>query len=72
MSFAMEGLRTLVVAEKELTEEEYSSWQAMRKAAEEDLDNQDRLLAEAASFIERDMTFVGVTAIEDKLQEVIN
>jgi magnesium-transporting ATPase (P-type) len=68
-SFAMEGLRTLVVGEKELTEAQYAEWQSMRKAAEEDLENQDRLLSEAASFIERDMSFVGVTAIEDKLQE---
>jgi len=129
----------LVVAEKELTEAEYAEWQAARKTAEEDLENQvrlplicslaahvllpfcplcrltvrsthrwrtlcssfaqsfspsllfgtrivftvcsslahlfvalwhqDRLLAEAAASIERGMSFVGVTAIEDKLQE---
>eukprot|EP01049_Picozoa_sp_SAG25_P022623 SAG25_NODE_9134_length_386_cov_0.888502_1_plen_102_part_01 len=68
-SFAMEGLRTLVVAEKEITEEQYAMWRKMRQEAEQDLENQARRLDEAAAFIERGMTFVGVTAIEDKLQE---
>eukprot|EP01048_Picozoa_sp_COSAG05_P005597 COSAG05_NODE_336_length_11205_cov_4.160544_7_plen_381_part_00 len=68
-SFAVEGLRTLVVARKELSEADYAEWQFMRTVAQDDLENQDRLLDAAAAFIERDMNFVGVTAIEDKLQE---
>jgi magnesium-transporting ATPase (P-type) len=67
-SFAMEGLRTLVVAQKELSEEQYTEWLGMRKAAEADIENQDRLIDEAAALVENNMHFVGITAIEDKLQ----
>ncbi|KAJ0411751.1 hypothetical protein ATCC90586_006710 [Pythium insidiosum] len=67
--FASEGLRTLVLARKELTEREYLDWDAAYQRAVTSLTNREELLADVAETIERDMTVVGATAIEDKLQE---
>ncbi|GLE03014.1 hypothetical protein PINS_up011893 [Pythium insidiosum] len=67
--FASEGLRTLVLARKELSEREYLDWDAAYQRAVTSLTNREELLADVAEAIERDMTVVGATAIEDKLQE---
>ncbi|TMW63493.1 hypothetical protein Poli38472_002434 [Pythium oligandrum] len=67
--FASEGLRTLVLAKKELSEAEYNEWNASYQAAVTSLTNRDDMLAEVAEALEQDMSIVGATAIEDKLQE---
>ncbi|KAF1775700.1 P-type ATPase, N-terminal [Phytophthora cactorum] len=67
--FASEGLRTLVICSKELTEEEYLAWDVKYQEAVTSLTNRDELLEEVAELIETDMKIVGATAIEDKLQK---
>ncbi|DAZ95288.1 TPA: hypothetical protein N0F65_007778 [Lagenidium giganteum] len=67
--FASEGLRTLVLSSKELTEQEYMEWDAQYQEAVTSLANRDQKLADVAEMIETDMHIVGATAIEDKLQE---
>ena len=71
-AFAREGLRTLVLAQRQLTEKESDAfrkqWRAAETAAGAGVDRK-ALMAEAAATVERDLQIVGATAIEDKLQE---
>mmetsp|Transcript_3683 Transcript_3683/g.9267 ORF Transcript_3683/g.9267 Transcript_3683/m.9267 type:complete len:1125 (-) Transcript_3683:205-3579(-) len=67
-TYATEGLRTLVLAKRELTEEQWSEWNAEHKAATTALEDREGALEAAAELIEKDMIIVGATAIEDKLQ----
>ena len=66
--FAKEGLRTLVLGMRILTENECDEWLAEYKAASISLHDRSGLLTAAAKNIERDLHIVGATAIEDKLQ----
>jgi phospholipid-translocating ATPase len=68
-SYGKEGLRTLVMGKKTLDEEEYQEWVAEHSIAENSLHQRDRLLFESYNKIEWDMTLLGATGIEDKLQE---
>lgn len=67
--FAIEGLRTLCIAEKELTEEVYREWRKEHDLAATALENREERLEEVADKIERDLTLIGGTAIEDRLQD---
>lgn len=67
--FAVAGLRTLVVARKEIKESFFLDWKQQYDDAKNDIKNRDQKLAEAAAILEQDMDFVGITAIEDKLQD---
>lgn len=67
--FASEGLRTLVLSSKELSEDEYFAWDSKYQYAVTSLVNRDGMLADVAEVLEKDMKVVGATAIEDKLQE---
>jgi magnesium-transporting ATPase (P-type) len=66
--FAKEGLRTLVLGIRILSEEQCTEWLALYKAASVSLKNRKELLTEAAIRIETGLHIVGATAIEDKLQ----
>ena len=68
-SYAKDGLRTLVMAKKTLEEDEYQEWAAEHSVAENSLHQRDRLLFESYNKMEWDMTLLGATGIEDKLQE---
>ena len=67
-SFASAGLRTLVFARKELNEKEFSDFQKAWSAAEMAITGRAQLMRDAASMIEKDLTVIGASAIEDKLQ----
>lgn len=68
--FAREGLRTLVLAHRDLTQREYDQWAPKWHEAETSTtQNRAELQAEAAQAIEKNLKLVGATAIEDKLQE---
>ena len=67
--FAKEGLRTLMIASKEISNEEYQQWNHVYQKALVSLTNREELLEQAARMIEKDMELVGATAIEDKLQD---
>lgn len=68
-AFSSEGLRTLVLGVRELSEAEYSAFAEQWALAERATSDRDRLQAEAALLVEKHLTIVGATAIEDKLQE---
>lgn len=67
--YASDGLRTLCLAMRDISEEEYSEWSKLYNSAATTLDNRTDKLDEAAELIERDLFLLGATAIEDKLQE---
>lgn len=63
------GLRTLAVAFRELEENEYAQWQNSWTAAKQEMSESSfETLNRLADEFERDLTLVGATAIEDKLQ----
>uniref|UniRef100_A0A8C0C175 Phospholipid-transporting ATPase n=1 Tax=Buteo japonicus TaxID=224669 RepID=A0A8C0C175_9AVES len=66
---AVEGLRTLCVAYKKLTAEEYSNAQKLLQNAKLALQDREKKLAEVYEKIERDFILLGATAVEDRLQE---
>ncbi|KAK3335700.1 hypothetical protein B0T19DRAFT_15834 [Cercophora scortea] len=67
--FAVEGLRTLCIAQRELTEKEYKEWRKEHDLAATALENREEKLEEIADKIEQDLTLLGGTAIEDRLQD---
>jgi phospholipid-translocating ATPase len=67
--FAREGLRTLCIAQKELNEQEYQTWNAEHEIAAGSIQDREDKLEAVADTIERDLTLLGGTAIEDRLQE---
>ena len=57
------------MAKKTLSEEEYSSWLECHQKAENALEKRDKLLMESYNRMEKRMTLLGTTGIEDRLQE---
>uniref|UniRef100_A0A8V5HBY2 Phospholipid-transporting ATPase n=1 Tax=Melopsittacus undulatus TaxID=13146 RepID=A0A8V5HBY2_MELUD len=67
--FAGEGLRTLVVAYKNLDEEYFQDWIRRHHEASTALEGREDKLSELYEEIEKDLMLLGATAIEDKLQD---
>ncbi|XP_044312849.1 phospholipid-transporting ATPase ID isoform X10 [Drosophila rhopaloa] len=67
--FAGEGLRTLALAERRLTQQYYNDWRLRQQEAALSMDSREQKLNAIYEEIESDMQLVGVTAIEDKLQD---
>ncbi|KAF4029843.1 Pleckstrin homology domain-containing proteinoLip ATPase C [Phytophthora infestans] len=68
-NYAREGLRTLVLGRRVLTAEEYKRYNEAYVAASTALEDREAKLDACAEMIEKNMQLLGVTAIEDKLQE---
>ncbi|WAQ91106.1 hypothetical protein PtA15_13A507 [Puccinia triticina] len=68
-NFASDGLRTLLIASREVSEEEYLEFQTEYKQAS-DSPGKDRedLMEQVADQFERGLEILGATALEDKLQ----
>lgn len=67
--FAREGLRTLCIAQRELGEEEYQIWNKEHDLAAAAIQDREEKLELVSDAIERDLTLIGGTAIEDRLQD---
>ncbi|KAK4522878.1 hypothetical protein GAYE_PCTG32G0768 [Galdieria yellowstonensis] len=67
--FAKEGFRTLVFAQRELTEEYYQDWIGKLRQAELALYERENKIYEVWDLIERELTLTGITAVEDRLQD---
>ncbi|KAK3393077.1 hypothetical protein B0H63DRAFT_457321 [Podospora didyma] len=67
--FAVEGLRTLCIAERQLSEQEYREWRKEHDLAAMALEHREEKLEEVADKIEQDLSLLGGTAIEDRLQD---
>lgn len=67
--YADAGLRTLVLAYRELEQSEYEEFNKKFIAAKNIIgSDRDDKIEEAADSIERDLILLGATAVEDKLQ----
>ncbi|XP_064481329.1 probable phospholipid-transporting ATPase IA isoform X3 [Ornithodoros turicata] len=67
--FAGQGLRTLCLAEAEVSPEYYEEWKNTYHKAATSLQNKERKLEDAAQLIETNLSLLGSTAIEDRLQD---
>ncbi|XP_036888858.1 phospholipid-transporting ATPase VB isoform X2 [Sturnira hondurensis] len=67
--YARDGLRTLCIAKKVISEEDFRRWASFRHEAEAALENREELLMETAQHLENQLTLLGATGIEDRLQE---
>ncbi|KAL7465170.1 hypothetical protein ACHAXS_005504 [Conticribra weissflogii] len=67
--FASEGLRTLVLGVKILTDEATEDWLKKFKNASTSIEDRDKKLTAVACEIEKNLHIVGATAIEDRLQD---
>jgi phospholipid-transporting ATPase len=68
--YAAEGLRTLCLAMREVSESEFQEWWQVFNTANTTVSgNRADELDKAAELIEHDFTLLGATAIEDKLQD---
>ncbi|XP_015185964.1 PREDICTED: phospholipid-transporting ATPase ID isoform X6 [Polistes dominula] len=67
--FAGEGLRTLCLSVRDLDESFFNNWKQRHQEAALSHENRDDKLDAIYEEIEKDMTLLGATAIEDKLQD---
>jgi phospholipid-translocating ATPase len=67
--FANNGLRTLCVAWKVLSQEEYARWGRIYDDATNRVEGRDEAIEAACEQLEQNFTILGATALEDKLQE---
>ncbi|KAF1331982.1 P-type atpase, partial [Globisporangium splendens] len=67
--YASEGLRTLTTAMRRLTNKQYEEWHQLYRQAELSLDNRAAKIAKVSAVIEVELTLLGATAIEDRLQD---
>ena len=65
------GLRTLCVAIKPLSNEAANSWLANYKKAQSSLNEREKMLTAAAAEVEQGLRLVGLTAVEDRLQDQV-
>lgn len=66
--FANAGLRTLCISSKYLTEEEFQKWSRLYDNACAAVEDREEEIEKACEMIEGDLTILGATALEDKLQ----
>ena len=68
-NLANEGLRTLVIAQKLLSTDYFENWNQRYKSAQADLNNREALIRACIDELEEDMELIGVTGVEDRLQD---
>ena len=66
-AYAKQGLRTLLIASKEISEQEYDDWSQKYNKASTSI-NKEKAINEVAEELEVQFDLIGSTAIEDKLQ----
>ena len=69
--FSAQGLRTLFIAMKLLSQNEYNSFAKELNEAMMSLEDKDKKVNEVYDKIERNLYIVGTTIVEDKLQEKV-
>ncbi|XP_072294948.1 phospholipid-transporting ATPase VB [Eucyclogobius newberryi] len=69
--YAKEGLRTLCITKKVVSDSEYESWAVTRKQALAAMDNREQLIMESAVQIETNLCLLGATGVEDRLQDSV-
>ena len=69
--FSALGFRTLFIAMKILTQEEYDRFSSDLKEAQMSLENKEQKVAEVYETIEKNLFLLGTTIVEDKLQDSV-
>ena len=69
--FSAQGLRTLFIAMKVLSENEYKLFFKEYTEAMMSLEDKDKLVNEACEKVEKNLFLIGTTIVEDKLQEKV-
>ncbi|KAM9358003.1 phospholipid-transporting ATPase VA [Symphorus nematophorus] len=67
--YAADGLRTLCIAKKILSKEQYACWLQHHLEAETAIQGREELLFESALRLETNLQLLGATGIEDRLQD---
>ncbi|XP_068599691.1 phospholipid-transporting ATPase VA [Brachionichthys hirsutus] len=67
--YAVDGLRTLCIAKKILSEEQYACWLQHHLQAETAIQGREELLFDSALRLETNLQLLGATGIEDRLQD---
>jgi magnesium-transporting ATPase (P-type) len=65
--YATDGLRTLLLVEKVISDDEYDIWNEKYKEASLAIRNREELVDEVCTELENNFNLIGSTAIEDKL-----
>ena len=68
-TFANSGLRTLCIAYRSMSDEEYLEWAQVYDAAASSIKDRDEKIDKANALVEHSLHVLGATALEDKLQE---
>ncbi|XP_059615046.1 phospholipid-transporting ATPase VB isoform X2 [Phlebotomus argentipes] len=67
--YARQGLRVLVMAKRVLSPVEYADWAARHKECEMTMENREKRVRDSFVGIEKNLTLLGATGIEDRLQD---
>lgn len=67
--YAADGLRTLCIAKKVMSKEQYACWLQRHLEAETAIQGREELLFESALRLETNLQLLGATGIEDRLQD---
>uniref|UniRef100_A0AAZ3R3F4 Phospholipid-transporting ATPase n=1 Tax=Oncorhynchus tshawytscha TaxID=74940 RepID=A0AAZ3R3F4_ONCTS len=67
--YAADGLRTLCIAKKVMTKEEYAVWLRHHLEAETAIQGREELLFQSALRLEINLHLLGATGVEDRLQD---
>ncbi|GAB6027859.1 hypothetical protein CHUAL_002077 [Chamberlinius hualienensis] len=67
--YAMLGLRTLVIGVRTLSEYDYRTFEAEIREARASIEGREEKIAEVFETIEKNLTVLGATAVEDRLQD---
>jgi len=69
--FAKDGLRTLCLAVATISQEQYEEWNKRWVVASTAINNREEMIEQVATSLEANLTLIGATAIEDKLQDQV-
>lgn len=64
-----EGLRTLIISKKAMTQQGFNNWRKEYAAAKASIENREENVRFVIEKLEKDMEVLGVTGVEDKLQK---
>lgn len=66
--FASQGLRTLFLSSRNMTQDEFNSWKVLFQQANTQIEDREQALSNVYDLLEKDLRIQGCSAIEDKLQ----
>lgn len=68
---SIEGLRTLVITQRVIEQQEFDNWMINHREASADLTNREEKVQASMEELEHEMELLGITGVEDKLQDEV-